>query len=54
MRLAILVEEDKIVAQFDPDDVKKMLVMYTAQLDGDVAKAFDKVVRELKQKMLYK
>jgi hypothetical protein len=53
MRLLISAEEDKIVAYFNPEDVRLMLVEYTKEL-GDVGQAFDKVVLELKKKMLYK
>jgi len=52
MRIAILATNgDDVVAQFSPEDVKRMLIEYTKQTKGNVGKAFDIVVEELKQKV---
>jgi len=51
MKVVILTNTDDAVAQFNPDDVKRMLIEYTKQTNGNVGAAFDRVVEELKQKI---
>ena len=57
MRLAILAKEpyqddSDIYAQFEPEVFRERLIRYTLEL-GDVSKAFDKVVQDLKDEIIH-
>ena len=49
MRLVVLDENDKMVVEYDANQIKALLIKYIAIL-GDVGKAFDQISEDLLDK----